>query len=93
VHRPGISRNLPLVAGLCLVVIAAPAAAAWNGICKGTATYTSSGYSGGAALLDPIPPKMMIAALNPKQMNYGGVSAALAGAFLQVQGPRGIATV
>jgi expansin (peptidoglycan-binding protein) len=93
VHRPGISRNLPLVAGLCLVVIAAPAAAAWNGICKGTATYTSSGYSGGAALLDPIPPKMMIAALNPKQMNYGGVSAALAGAFLQVRGPRGTATV
>ncbi|ELQ17099.1 extracellular endoglucanase (expansin) [Xanthomonas translucens DAR61454] len=83
----------PAVAGLCLVVIAAPAAAAWNGICKGTATYTSSGYSGGAALLDPIPPKMMIAALNPKQMNYGGVAAALAGAYLQVRGPLGIATL
>ncbi|NYF20811.1 expansin (peptidoglycan-binding protein) [Xanthomonas sp. JAI131] len=82
-----------LFAGLCLAAIATPAAAAWDGICNGTATYTGSGYSGGAVLLDPIPADAMITALNPAQMNYGGVPAALAGAYLQVQGPRGTATV
>lgn len=53
------------------------------------ATYTGSGYSGGAALLDPIPSDMKITALNPHDYNYKGVNAALAGAYLEVTGPKG----
>src|SRR5215213_6569650 len=70
-RRARALRSTTLFAGLCLAAIAAPAAA-WDGICNGTATYTGSGYSGGAVLLDPIPADAMITALNPTQMNYGG---------------------
>ncbi|MDQ1232818.1 expansin (peptidoglycan-binding protein) [Paenibacillus sp. SORGH_AS306] len=78
---------------LGLLVFALPASAAWNDTYKGYATYTGSGYSGGAVLLDPIPANAKITALNPTQMNYGGVKAALAGAYLEVQGPLGKTTV
>lgn len=60
-----------------------------NKICHGYATETGSGYSGGALLLDPIRADMDIAALNPEQLNFGGVKAALAGAWLEVTGPAG----
>lgn len=68
-------------------------ATGWNSSFTGTATYTSSGYSGGAVLLDPIPSNAFITALNPTQMNFGGVRAALAGAYLEVTGPKGKAVV
>ncbi|KAB7772567.1 expansin EXLX1 family cellulose-binding protein [Xanthomonas maliensis] len=68
-------------------------ASGWSSTFSGTATYTSSGYSGGALLLDPIPSTAFITALNPVQLNYGGVKAALAGAYLQVTGPKGTTTV
>ncbi|WP_145332495.1 expansin EXLX1 family cellulose-binding protein [Paenibacillus xylanexedens] len=74
---------------LGLVLFALPASAAWNDTYQGYATYTGSGYSGGAVLLDPIPADMKITALNPYQLNYNGVKAALAGAYLEVQGPKG----
>lgn len=64
-------------------------ATGWNNTFTGTATYTSSGYSGGAVLLDPIPSNAFITALNPTQMNFGGVRAALAGAYLEVTGSKG----
>jgi expansin (peptidoglycan-binding protein) len=57
------------------------------------ATFTGSGYSGGASLLDPIPSTMEITALDPKDYNYNGVNAALAGAYLEVTGPNGKTTV
>ncbi|MDA1475039.1 expansin EXLX1 family cellulose-binding protein [Bacillus changyiensis] len=63
--------------------------AAYNDWHNGYATYTGSGYSGGAFLLDPIPSNMEITAINPRDLNYGGVNSALAGAYLQVEGPRG----
>lgn len=78
---------------LSLVLFALPASAAWNDTYQGYATYTGSGYSGGAVLLDPIPADMKITALNPFQLNYNGVKAALAGAYLEVQGPKGKTTV
>ena len=65
----------------------------WNSTFTGTATVTGSGYSGGALLLDPIPSDAFITALNPVQLNFGGVKAALAGAYLQVNGPKGTTTV
>ncbi len=80
---------LGMAAMLSIVLFALPASAAWNDTYQGYATYTSSGYSGGAVLLDPIPANMEITALNPTQMNYGGVKAALAGAYLEVTGPKG----
>lgn len=58
---------------LGLVLFALPASAAWNDTYQGYATYTGSGYSGGAVLLDPIPADMKITALNPYQLNYNGV--------------------
>ncbi|AGF56283.1 MULTISPECIES: expansin EXLX1 family cellulose-binding protein [Clostridium] len=67
--------------------------AAWNDNHSSYATYTGSGYSGGAALLDPISPKMEITALDPADFNYNGINAALAGAYLEVQGPKGKTTV
>ncbi|OOM79630.1 expansin-YoaJ precursor [Clostridium puniceum] len=67
--------------------------AAWNDNHSGYATYTGSGYSGGAVLLDPIPSTMEITALNPNDLNYNGIKAALAGAYLEVQGPKGKTTV
>ncbi|WP_122630409.1 expansin EXLX1 family cellulose-binding protein [Lucifera butyrica] len=63
--------------------------AAWNDWHSGYATYTSSGYSGGAALLDPIASTMQITALNPTDYNSLGVNAALAGAYLEVKSPKG----
>lgn len=60
---------------------------------SGYATYTGSGYSGGAALLDPIPSTMEITALNPEDYNSYGVKAALAGAYLEVEGPKGSTVV
>lgn len=60
---------------------------------SGYATYTGSGYSGGCALLDSIPSNMEITALNPADYNSYGVKAALAGAYLQVKGPKGTTTV
>lgn len=80
---------LGLIATFSFAMFAVPASAAWNDTYQGYATYTGSGYSGGAVLLDPIPANMEITALNPTQMNYGGVKAALAGAYLEVQGPKG----
>ena len=73
---------------LSLVLFALPASAAWNDTYQGYATYTGSGYSGGAVLLDPIPADMKITALNPFQLNYNGVKAALAGAYLEVREQR-----
>jgi expansin (peptidoglycan-binding protein) len=72
-----------------LVFSVATVFAAWNDVRSSYATYTGSGYSGGAALLDPIPSTMEITALNPTDYNYGGVKAALAGAYLEVTGPKG----
>lgn len=72
-----------------LLFSAVPASAAYDDLHKSYATYTGSGYSGGAALLDPIPSDMEITALNPTDYNYSGVQAALAGAYLEVQGPKG----
>ncbi len=93
-HIRAVLRSAGLFAVLSLIAIVPPASADdWSGVCNGAATYTYSGYSGGALLLDPIPPDAMITALNPTQLNYGGVKAALAGAYLQVQGPKGTATV
>ncbi|MEA5126296.1 expansin EXLX1 family cellulose-binding protein [Xanthomonas floridensis] len=68
-------------------------ASTWNSTFTGTATYTGSGYSGGALLLDPIPSTAFITALNPTQLNFGGVKAAMAGAYLEVTGPKGKTTV
>jgi expansin (peptidoglycan-binding protein) len=57
------------------------------------ATFTGSGYSGGAALLDPIDPDMEITALNPYDYNSYGIQAALAGAYLEVTGEKGTTVV
>ncbi|MCY8810538.1 Expansin-YoaJ [Bacillus atrophaeus] len=76
-----------------MVSLSAHVSAAYNDVRTGYATYTSSGYSGGAAMLDPIPSDMKITALNTADYNYGGVKAALAGAYLEVQGPKGKTTV
>ncbi|UIA88020.1 Expansin-YoaJ [Erwinia tracheiphila] len=81
-----------LTLGLTLSSTLAQAAdAIWskNKVCRGYATETGSGYSGGALLLDPIPAGMNIAALSPYQLNSGGIRASLAGAWLQVTGPAG----
>lgn len=69
------------------------ASAAYDDLHEGYATYTGSGYSGGAFLLDPIPSDMEITAINPADLNYGGVKAALAGSYLEVEGPKGKTTV
>jgi len=61
----------------------------WNRWHAGYATYTGSGYSGGAALLDPIATNMEITALNSTDLNSYGVNMALAGAYLKVVGPKG----
>jgi len=63
--------------------------AAWDDWHSGYATYTGSGYSGGNARLDPIPPDMEITALNTEDYNSYGVQAALAGAYLEVKGQNG----
>ncbi|WP_081743160.1 expansin EXLX1 family cellulose-binding protein [Acetivibrio clariflavus] len=61
----------------------------WDKEHSGYATFTGSGYSGGAALLDPIDPDMEITALNPYDYNSYGIDAALAGAYLEVTGEKG----
>jgi expansin (peptidoglycan-binding protein) len=61
----------------------------WEREHSGYATFTGSGYSGGSALLDPIPDDMEITALNPEDYNSYGVDAALAGAYLEVTGDKG----
>lgn len=63
--------------------------AGWDEWHTGYATYTGSGYTGGACLLDPIPSTMEITALNPTHMNSFGINAALAGAYLEVEGAKG----
>jgi expansin (peptidoglycan-binding protein) len=75
--------------GLVSASVSSDSTYAWNTIHSGYATYTGSGYSGGCALLDPIPSDMEITALNPEDYNSYGVKAALAGAYLQVEGPTG----
>ncbi|MBU5245470.1 MULTISPECIES: expansin EXLX1 family cellulose-binding protein [Bacillus] len=74
---------------LMILCFCPQASAAYNDLHEGYATYTGSGYSGGAFLLDPIPSDMEITAINPKDLNYGGVKAALAGSYLEVEGPKG----
>ncbi|MBE0343143.1 Expansin-YoaJ, partial [Paenibacillus sp. 28ISP30-2] len=86
-------KTIGLASLLSLVLFALPASAAWNDTYTGYATYTGSGYSGGALLLDPIPSDAKITALNRTQLNYNGIKAALAGAYLEVQGPKGKTTV
>ncbi|MCI4114175.1 Expansin-YoaJ [Dickeya dianthicola] len=85
------------VSGLVLASMSVRAGSAiWprNKVCKGGyATETGSGYSGGALLLDPIPPNMDIAAMSPHQLNLGGVPTSMAGAWLEVTGPTGKAKV
>ncbi len=80
-----------IIAVLISIVLCFPvtASASWDSWRSGYATYTGSGYSGGNALLDPIPPDAEITALNPADYNYLGVKAALAGAYLEVEGPNG----
>ncbi|MCP1307438.1 expansin EXLX1 family cellulose-binding protein [Paenibacillus tyrfis] len=86
-RKSWLSLTIALVSALVLSTVSA--FAGWNDVRSSYATYTGSGYSGGAALLDPIPPDMEITALNPTDYNYNGVQAALAGAYLEVTGPKG----
>lgn len=65
----------------------------WNKDRSSYATFTGSGYSGGAALLDPIDLDMEITALNPEDYNCYGIQAALAGAYLEVTGEKGTTVV
>lgn len=76
-----------------LLCFSAQALADWTDDHSGYATYTGSGFTGGAALLDPIPSTMEITALNSADYNSNGVKAALAGAYLEVEGPKGSTTV
>lgn len=69
------------------------ASAAWDSWHSSYATYTSSGFTGGNALLDPISLSMEITALDPADYNGFGVNAALAGAYLEVMTPKGRTTV
>lgn len=69
------------------------ASAAWDSWHSSYATYTSSGFTGGNALLDPIPLSKEITALDPADYNGFGVKAALAGAYLEVMTPKGRTTV
>ncbi len=65
----------------------------WDKERSSYATFTGSGYSGGSALLDPIPLDMEITALNPEDYNCYGIQAALAGAYLEVTGEKGTTMV
>lgn len=65
----------------------------WDRVRSSYATYTGSGYAGGACLLDPIPLDMEITALNPYDYNSYGIEAALAGAYLEVTGEKGSTVV
>lgn len=44
----------------------------WDTSFSGVATYTYTGYKGGALMLDPIQSHVQITALNPTQLNLGG---------------------
>jgi expansin len=79
--------------GSATPVPSSSSAQTWCDWKSGYATYTGSGYSGGAALLDPIDPDMEITALNPADYNYSGINAALAGVYLEVEGPLGTTVV
>jgi len=83
------------LAGLTALALgqAQQASAAWDSWHSSYATYTGSGFSGGNALLDPIASTMEITALDPADYNGFGVSAALAGAYLEVVTPKGHTTV
>jgi expansin (peptidoglycan-binding protein) len=81
--------GLVLIAGMITI----KTNAYWDGSRWGYATYTGSGYSGGAALLDPIDATMEITALNPYDYNRYGIKAALAGAYLEVSGDYAKTTV
>jgi len=65
----------------------------WDREHSSYATFTGSGYTGGCANLDPIPDDMEITALNPTDYNSYGVNSALAGAYLEVTGPKGSTVV
>lgn len=78
---------------LSLACFSLQAFAAWDDWHSGYATYTGSGYSGGNALLDPIPDDMEITALNPYDYNSYGVDSSLAGAYLEVKGSKGSTVV
>ncbi len=65
----------------------------WDKERSSYATYTGSGYTGGASLLDPTPPDKEITALNPEDYNSYGIAAALAGAYLEVTGEKGSTVV
>lgn len=94
IFRNTIKKGAGFIAAI-LIMLCSPASAfaEWDSWRSGYATYTGSGYSGGSALLDPIPPDMEITALNPADYNHLGVKAALAGAFLEVEGPNGTTVV
>ncbi|MCL6359347.1 Expansin-YoaJ [Pectobacterium polaris] len=83
------------LSALCVIPLINTAHAQWelDDICYGYATATGSGYQGGALLLDPIPQNMEITALNRNQLDYRGVKASLAGAYLKVNGPKGSTVV
>jgi expansin (peptidoglycan-binding protein) len=61
----------------------------WDRVRTGYATYTETGYVGGIALLDPIPEDMEIVAVNKPDLNSYGVQSALAGAYIEITGPKG----
>ncbi|MEC0600240.1 expansin ExlX [Bacillus spizizenii] len=87
-----MKKNISAIVGMVLLMIlcfSPQASAAYDDLHEGYATYTGLGYSGGAFLLDPIPSDMEITAINPADLNYGGVKAALAGSYLEVEGPKG----
>lgn len=65
------------------------ASAAYDDLHEGYATYTGSGYSGGAFLLDPIPSDMEITAINPADLNYGGVKRHLPALIWKLKGQKG----
>ncbi|MDQ2086970.1 expansin EXLX1 family cellulose-binding protein [Herbivorax sp. ANBcel31] len=65
----------------------------WDKVHSSYATFTGSGYTGGASLLDPIPSDMEITALNPYDYNSFDVDASLAGAYLEVTGEKGSTVV
>jgi len=65
----------------------------WRSERSSYATFTGSGFSGGTAMLDPIPLDMEITALNPEDYNAYNINAALAGAYLEVSGEKGSTVV
>ncbi|MFV8668755.1 expansin EXLX1 family cellulose-binding protein [Ralstonia pseudosolanacearum] len=88
-----VSDNATAAQPSCLGTGTTAPANTWGSTFTGIATATGSGYSGGAFLLDPITKDREITALNPAQANLGGIPAAMAGAYLRVQGPKGCTTV